>query len=200
MAFPGVRLFAHLGDAVYEPLAARQRVSARRSDASCQNHTLLEVSVAYLDLVEAEARLEILRQGEQDVDELVRVTKSFADRGQGRQGDADRAAARAELVQQDLRRTEGEVVVASAGLCELLNLDPSMRLRTPGGAILPVRLIPEDTNLEALGDRGVRNRPELVARTAEILEAATPCPSGTGSPVGSARLGWVQRRCLRWRQ
>jgi outer membrane protein TolC len=171
-AFPGVRLFAHLGDAVYEPLAARQRVSARRSDAQAvQNHTLLEVSVAYLDLVEAEARLEILRQGETDVDEVVRVTKSFADRGQGRQGDADRTAARAELLRQELRQAEGEVAVTSARLCELLNLDPSMRLRTPGGAILPVRLIPEDTNLEMLVTEGVRNRPELVARSAEILEA-----------------------------
>ena len=31
---PGVSLFAHLGDAVYEPLAARQRVAVRQSDAS----------------------------------------------------------------------------------------------------------------------------------------------------------------------
>lgn len=89
VAFPGVRLFAHLGDAVYEPLAARQRVSARRSDAwAVQNDILLRVATAYLELMGAEARLEVLRKGEADVAEVVRLTRVYAEKGQGRQGDA----------------------------------------------------------------------------------------------------------------
>ncbi|MBN9121731.1 MAG: TolC family protein, partial [Planctomycetes bacterium] len=174
VAFPGVRLFAHLGDAFYEPLAARQRVTARRSDAQAvQNDMLLRVTVAYLELVGAESRLEITRQGEVDIGELVRVTRVFAQKGQGRQGDADRAAARAELLRQDLRRTEEEVGVTTARLSELLNLDPSVRLRTPGGAVLPVRLIPEEAGADALVAEAVRARPELFARSAEIQEART---------------------------
>src|SRR5207248_929012 len=78
-AVPGVRLFAHLGDAVYEPLAARQRVAARRSDAQAvQNQILLDAAVAYLELVGAEARLDILRRAEAEVSEIARVTAELA--------------------------------------------------------------------------------------------------------------------------
>ena len=69
-----MRLFSHLGDAAYEPLAARQRVTVRRSEAlAVQNETLLAVASAYLELVGAEARLDILRQGETDLAELARL-------------------------------------------------------------------------------------------------------------------------------
>ena len=32
VAFPGIRIFSHLGDAIFEPLAARQEVQARNFD------------------------------------------------------------------------------------------------------------------------------------------------------------------------
>jgi outer membrane protein TolC len=174
VAFPGVRLFAHLGDAVYEPLAARQRVSARRSEAvAVQNETLLRVAVAYLELVAAETQVEILRNGEADIAEVVRVTGVYALKGQGRQSDADRTSTRAQLLRQDLRRAEEEVGVASAALAEVVNLDPAQRLRSPGGPVLPVRLIPEDSEIETLVAQGVESRPELAARSAEVQEART---------------------------
>jgi outer membrane protein TolC len=172
VAFPGVRLFAHLGDAVYEPLAARQRVAARRSDAwAVQNDILLRVATAYLELIGSEARLEILQQAEVDAAEVVRVTRVFAEKGQGRQGDADRTAARADLVRQQVRRAEEDVAVASARLCQLLSLDPSVRLRSPGGVVLPFRLIPEDADTEPLVTEALRVRPEVFARSAEVAEA-----------------------------
>ncbi|MEO2092051.1 MAG: TolC family protein, partial [Gemmataceae bacterium] len=82
---PGVWLFAHLGDAMYEPLAARQRVAASRSDAQAvQNVVLRDVAAGYLRLAGAEARLDVLRQGETDVAEVVRLTRVYAEKGQGR--------------------------------------------------------------------------------------------------------------------
>jgi outer membrane protein TolC len=172
VAFPGVRLFAHLGDAVYEPLAARQRVTARQSDArAVQNDVLLRVATAYLELMAAEARLDTLRQGEREVDEVQRLTRVYAEKGQGRQADANRAAAHAELLRQNLRRIEEEAAVASARLCRLLNLDPAIRLRTPGGPILPMRMVSENSEIEPLVEEAIRSRPELFARSAEITEA-----------------------------
>jgi outer membrane protein TolC len=174
VAVPGVWLFAHLGDAVYEPLAARQRVAASRSDAlAVQNLILRDVATAYLRLVGAEALVDVLRRGEADVAEVVRLTGVYADKGQGRRADADRAAANAELVRRQVREAEEETAVAAARLCRLLNLDPSVRLRTPGGAVQPFRLVPEDTDTEPLVAGAVRSRPELAARAAEILEAQT---------------------------
>lgn len=172
VAFPGVRLFAHLGDAVFEPLAARQQVVIQRSNAQAvQNDILMRVAVSYLNLVGAEAQLEVLRQAEVDVGELVRLTQIYAQKGQGRQGDADRAASRALLVAQQLHQAEEQVAVASARLCQLLNLDPSIHLRTPGGPVLPVPIISEESDLEALVGEGARNRPELYARAAAIQQA-----------------------------
>jgi outer membrane protein TolC len=172
VAFPGVRLFAHLGDAVYEPLAARQVVASRRADAQAvQNDILMRVAITYVNLVSAEARLDVLRQGEAEVNEVVRLTATYALKGQGRQGDAERAAAHAALVREELHRAEEEVAVASAGLCRLLSLDPSVRLRTPGGPVLPLPLVPEDADAESLVAEGLRNRPELYARSSDIQEA-----------------------------
>jgi outer membrane protein TolC len=172
VAVPGVRLFAHLGDAVYEPLAARQRVAVRRSDAQAvQNRILLEVAVAYLELIGAEARLDVLRRAEADVDEIARVTAEFARTGQGAPPDANRAGANAELIRRQLRQAEGGVAVASARLARLLSLDPSLRLRSPGGPVESFRLAPENANLEGLLAVGVQARPETVARAAAIREA-----------------------------
>jgi outer membrane protein TolC len=172
LAFPGVRLFAHLGDAVYEPLAARQRVSARTSDAAAvQNEILLQVATAYLHLVEAESRLTILRQGEVDVSEVARLTRVFAEKGQGRYSDADRAQSRLDLLRRQTREAEEDLSVASAELARLLSLDPSTTLRTPGGPVQPISLIPEGAELESLVADAIRNRPEIVSRGAEVVQA-----------------------------
>ena len=171
---PGVRLFAHLGDAAYEPLAARQQVTVRRSDAhAIQNAILLDVAAEYLQLVGAEARLTVLLKGEADLAEVVRLTVAHANAGRGRQADADRASANLELLRSDLRRAEEDVAVASARLCRLLNLDPSTRLRTPGGSVQPIRLIPENVDLEGLVAESLRSRPEVLARAAAVAEAQT---------------------------
>lgn len=171
-AAPGVRLFSHLGDAAYEPLAARQRVTARRADAhAVRNDTLLQVSVAYLELVGAEARLEARRAGEADLTELARLTAAYAKAGQGRQADASRAAATLDLLRREVFEDEERVAVASARLCRLLSLDPSVRLRSPGGAVEPVRLVSEEAGADELIAAALQARPEVAARAAEVAEA-----------------------------
>lgn len=171
-AVPGVQLFANLGDAAYEPLAARQRVTARRAESQAvQNAILLDVALAYLRLVEAEARRDVLRGGVTEAAEVVRLTAVHAEAGQGRQADANRGAANADLLRRDLRRAEEEVAVASAGLCRLLSLDPSEPLQTAPGFPQPIRLIPEDSDPEALTAEALRARPEIPARSAAVAEA-----------------------------
>jgi outer membrane protein TolC len=172
VTYPGVRLFAHLGDAVYEPLAARQRVSARRSDAQAiENDTLLAVAASYLELIGAEARLAAYRQSETELAEIVRLTSVYAKKGQGREGEANRAAANADLLRADTTQAEEAVAVASARLDRLLNLDPAMRLQTPDGPLETFRLSAEDAETESLIATAMRARPEVFARSAELLEA-----------------------------
>lgn len=169
VAFPGVRLFAHLGDAAYEPLAARQRVTARRSDATAvQNNILLDVATAYIDLIGTEERVRLLKQGGADLGEVVRLTAAYAKAGQGRSADANRAAAHFQLLAKETQVAEEERAVAVARLARLVNLDPSVRLRTPAGGIPTFRLIPPDVGVESLLETALRSRPELLARSADV--------------------------------
>src|SRR5215471_20562426 len=55
---PGVRLVAHVADALYAPVTAREEVAARRFDAAAvRNLILLDVVKAYFGLMGAEAKL-----------------------------------------------------------------------------------------------------------------------------------------------
>jgi len=172
LAFPGIRLFAHLGDAIYEPLAARQQVVVRSSNAQAvQNNMLGRVATAYMELIGAEARIALLKKSEQEVGEIARLTRVYADKGQGRESDADRAQTHLELLRREIFEAEGEAKVASARLCRLLNLDPSIHLRTPGGAVVAFRLIREDVELESLIAEATTSRPELFAQIAAIQQA-----------------------------
>lgn len=172
LAFPGIRLFAHLGDAVYEPLAARQQVAVRNAAAQAvQNNLLGDVATAYMELIGAESLVSLLQKSEQELAEIARLTEVFAQKGQGREGDANRAKSHLELLRREILEAQGEVNVASARLCRLLNLDPTVRLRTPGGAVLAFRLIPENAEQEALVIQATSSRPELFSQTAAIQQA-----------------------------
>src|SRR5262249_48031452 len=131
--------------------------------------------VAYLELVGAESRLDILRRSETDLAEIARLTAAFANPkvGRGRQADAQRAAANLDLLRRQLQQAEEDAAVASAQLCRLANLDPSVRLRTPGGNVEPFRLVPEESDPEGLIAEALRERPEVAAQSAVIGEAQT---------------------------
>src|ERR1043165_9948898 len=87
---PGIWLFTRLGDAIYAPLAAQQRVVAQQSDAhAIRNATLRSVATTYLELAGAEGLREVLRRSQADIIEIARVTGAFARAGQGNAPDAN---------------------------------------------------------------------------------------------------------------
>lgn len=166
---PGVRVTAHLADAVFAPLAARQQVIGSRFDAlATQNAVLLDVATRHLALVGAEARLQAIRQSEGELAEVVRLTANFSRTGQGREGDAERARSEALLLHVQEQRAEEEVAVVAADLARLLNLDPAIRFRGPGGVIPLVQLVDPHEDLEKLIQIALLNRPEIGARTAAV--------------------------------
>src|SRR5205823_1209439 len=117
-------------DALFEPVATRQTVTARRfSAAATRNQVLLDIAVGYFELAGAAARLAALRQSEEELAVVVDLTAKFAAKGQGKESDAQRARSEAELLQSLEYRIEEEEAVAAAQLARLLDLDPSQRLR-----------------------------------------------------------------------
>jgi outer membrane protein TolC len=174
LAVPGVRLFGHVGDAIYEPLAMRQQVAMRRFDSqSTANTLLLEAINRYFDLLAAEGRYKAARQTEREAAEIVRITASYAVTGQGREGDANRARAEAYLMHVEVLRAEERVAVASTRLAEILSLDPSMRLKTVGGPIAGIEIVDPNTDLQMLIRTAERRRPELMAASATIQQNNT---------------------------
>jgi outer membrane protein TolC len=170
VAVPGIRLVAHLADAVYAPQIAEEGVAMRRLDATAtRNNILFEVGSRYLSLVEAQTRLRALRESEGEFGEIARLTASFAQAGQGRQSDAERARAELLLLNVAIERVQEEIAVAAADLARLLDLDPSLALQ--GIDDVPPRLELVDlatppTELLALA---VANNPEIQARGANVM-------------------------------
>jgi outer membrane protein TolC len=169
VAYPAVQIYSHLGDAIFEPLAARRLVSENRArSAAVANDMLLQVALRYLELVRAEAQRSALIASEVDMYEVVRITAAYARVQQGRPADAARAQSEALLLHADRQLREEEIGVASSELGRLLNLDPSVRLTSPVGAIGVVQLVDPQVPLKALIQRGLASRPELAAQRAEI--------------------------------
>ena len=173
VAIPGVRVWAHLGDAAFEPRAAQQRLFGLLFAAQAtRNSTLLQVAEYYLELVAAEERLKAIRQSEQEFAEVGRLTANFAKAGQGRQSDAERAQAETHLLHDDAERATGDLAIASANLAELLNQDPAVRLTVENG-LVPLELVSADADLNSLLATAQSNRPEVGASVAAVAEART---------------------------
>jgi outer membrane protein TolC len=169
IGIPGIRLLTQVADALYEPLAARQRTAAQRFDnVATNNDVLLDTTVAYLQLMAAEARLEALQATYHNMHEVVETTASYAAVGQGREGDAERARGEGLLTLRRIRAAEEEAVIASAGLARLLHLDPSVQLKTPGGELRTFDLVDMQRSMPDLIEVAQRYRPEIFARSMDI--------------------------------
>jgi outer membrane protein TolC len=172
VAIPGVRVFSHLGDALFAPLAAGQVVNSRQADSvAIQNAMLLIVVQRYIDLAIAESSLDAIHQGEDSMRVVVLSTAAFAKIGQGREGDFNRARTDALLLHAEEQTLQEEAAVASAELSRVLHLDPSIRLRTQPGALEVVQLVDPAYSLEDLVQIALEARPELAARSADIAAA-----------------------------
>lgn len=172
VAIPAVRIFGHVGDAYYAPLAASQVVSSRTSESRAIGNTvLLDVVTRYLDLAAAEATLQAIRRSENDMRQVVLATAAFAKSGQGRLGDANRARTQALLLHSREQDAQEQIVVAAAELSRVLHLDPSIRLKTPKGPIEIVQLVDPDYDVAQLIQIAQAARPELGARAADIAAA-----------------------------
>lgn len=174
VGFPGVRLTAHLGDAIYEPRATEQLVTGRRFDAQAtSNNVLLEVAEQYYALAGAEARRTAIHQSQADLQKIVELTANFARKGQGREGDAGRARGEALLLNAQEQRAQEDVAVASAELVRLLTMDPSVQLKAPTDTLSIVQLVDPDESLESLINIATSNRPEIGARSADVAVVET---------------------------
>jgi outer membrane protein TolC len=174
VSIPAVNIISPTADVIFEPLAARQNVDRSRFDAQATVNTiLLDVATLHFDLIAAEASLELFRQTEAEANEVARLTRAYAQTGQGTEADADRAETTLLLFHRLVQKGEEEVAVASTRLARRLHLDPVVRIRPLTPRIDPITLIDVQSPIEDLVRIGLQNRPELGARSAAIGVAST---------------------------
>jgi outer membrane protein TolC len=156
-----------LADVLFKPLAARQLVDVAAADeATVFNDTLFGAGLHYVKLIRAQAEAEIQAEAVANAENLVKITRDFANAGEGLLADTMRAeAAVAERRQNQLRAKEG-VEVASAALVQTLRLDPLTQLAALDSRPVAVELVSESTPLEQLIAQGIAARPEVVREDA----------------------------------
>ena len=100
--------------------------------------------------------------------EVVRITAAYAAAQQGRPADAMRSLSESLLLHAERQASEEATGVEASELARLLNLDPSVRLCSPAGAIGIVQLVDPHLPVKALIQQAHASRPELAAQRAEI--------------------------------
>ena len=159
---PGLFTQFHLADAIFQPMIARRTVSARRYRVSATtNDELLQAALAYVELVQAGERKRIGEQTKTDLKKLADLTASFAKRGQGTQADADRAQTELQLQTNVVTRAEESQKIASARLAEVVNAGDGLQLLPIERNVVPVDLVPVDSETAGLVMQALRRRPEL---------------------------------------
>ena len=160
-----------ISDAIFQPLAARQVVEARRLGVEVANNdALLGVAEAYFDLQGAAGRLAISREAAGYATTLAEITASFARTGAGLEAEYRRS-----LVERDLRRRMvaegvGDLEVASAELVRRTRLDPRVLVAPIEPPEAVIHLVSDASNADDLIVKALLNRPEL-AESRELVEA-----------------------------
>ncbi len=169
---PGLVWSGNVSETIYARLITRQVVRERQfAGTAVTNDVLLQAADGYVALLQADAHHAIAVQSRDESREVARITASFAATGQGRQADADRAATDLQEREAELIEAENEQLTASARLCEILGLDPSVRLTANDGWVVPAPIVPDPIPLPQLIAIALMQRPELAERQAAIREA-----------------------------
>lgn len=168
---PGIVAQFHLADAIFQPEIAEKTAWARGHAANgVVNEQLLNVAVAYLELLDAEQDLRIVEETQQRTSDLSKLTGDFAATGQGLQADADRMQTELRLVENRLASARERVEVASARLSQALSIDAGQRIVPLDPTVVPIELVSLQMDKGTLISTGLSNRPEL--KEAQALVAA----------------------------
>ncbi|SIO61221.1 Outer membrane protein TolC [Singulisphaera sp. GP187] len=168
---PGVVLSGNVATVVYGYLASKQVVRQREfASLAVRNQAFLQTTLAYCGLMRGEGTRAVAMQVRDDARRVAHLTAAYAAAGQGRKADADRAATELAKRESDFLAAEGDVLTSSARLCEVLNVDPSIRLHPTDAWVTPQPIVPDPIPVSQLIALALLQRPELGERRAAIRE------------------------------
>ena len=172
VSIPGVQYNLNVGESLFRYYESQQRrdAAAHRTNAT-RNQVLLNVVLAYLDLVAAQARRSVAIQARKESDVVAQITSAYAATGQGLPADAERAATELKLRESEVIAAEATVTVVSAHLAELLNLNQSQQLYATDNYLVPHPAVPELISRNELIAIALIQRPELLEHQALVHAA-----------------------------
>ena len=170
----GLTSILRFSDAIFEPLAARQVVEARRAFIqTATNDALLGVAEAYMDLQRAAGTLAIAREAATNAETLADLTSSYARSGAGLDADYRRSLAERDRQRKNVELAVGELEVASAELIRRTRLDPRLVVAPVEPPETVLRLVSESCSIDELIVMGLRGRPELAEAQAIVQATLT---------------------------
>ncbi|MEZ6127202.1 MAG: TolC family protein [Planctomycetaceae bacterium] len=169
---PGIVARFHLADAIFQPEIAQKTAWARGHAANgVMNDQLLNVAVAYMELLNAHQDARILEESRDRTAELSKLTSDFATAGQGLQADADRLETEQSLVESRLVSARERIDVASARLAQTLSIPAGHPISPLDPTVVPIDLVAPDMDESSLISTGLSHRPELKESQALVAAA-----------------------------
>lgn len=169
---PGVYWDLNASDAIFRILVSRRTVEQQQFHSQAVELQMMgRVALAYNELLRSVGRRAVLWQNQQNAQEVVRLTEAYAESGLGSEADADRARSELAALTAEVREAEGQVLIASAGLAELLSLDPSVQLCPAEERYVPMPLVPDPIPLCELLAIALVQRPEMAERQTAVQGA-----------------------------
>ncbi len=202
---PGVNILtAALTDAWFEPLAARQRLVGARFNAQATAYEiLLDVAILHIQLLGNQSILEAQRLSEFQINQVVTITRHFAEEGEGRDSDANRAYSQGKRRRALVLKAEEEMAVTVARLANRLNLDPSVRLEAMGGPLLELELVNLDNAAAGIDScRGWQSKGPISPRETPRFARRRPIANRRSCADRCYRRLWLgfSGRCVRRRK
>jgi outer membrane protein TolC len=172
VGIPGLMYNLNVGETYFTYLTSRQLSErSRAAAAGVGNNAMLQVAIAYCQLVRAQGTRAIAVQVRDEAAEVARITASFAKIGQGMPADAERALTELGQRDADIFAADAAIVEASARLAQILNLEPVVRLRSNEDWVVPRSIVPDPIPLPELIAIALYMRPEVAERRADVHAA-----------------------------
>lgn len=159
---PGIVAHFHAADALFAPRIAERTLWANKhAHAAVYHAQLRNAAVAYNRLLAAKQRLAVIQMAQIRVNELAKMTESFAEAGEGLRADADRMMTEQRLVETRIARANEQVATEAYRLAEALSLGYGTTIEPTDPMLIPIYLQSATSESSELITTGFVNRPEL---------------------------------------
>ena len=159
----GAALEWNTADILFGPLVARRLVQAQSAAAQATGFQIqLAAAEAYLDLLQAYGALAVNADTLEHTSTMLKYATAADRAGLTKTaGDINRARAEYDIRREQRVQLEGDVGIVSARLAHLLLLRPTVVLKPADMRIVPITLVPVESNVDELVNIAMANRPEV---------------------------------------